>query len=111
MTEGQQKFDGVRRPYPDEAVHVHPSKKQRKTVLLAVDDEGRYHLVADHMEEYVLEHSPLGRVKRATLFRAVNVDGVEFLWPVFMPIGKNHPVFTAMQHWIAIGDEPSESLH
>ena len=87
----------MRRPYPDEAVRVNPSKEQRKTVLLAIDEEGKYHLVADHMEEYVLEHSPPDRTKRATLFQSVNIDGTVFLWPVFMPISPRHPVFMAMQ--------------
>jgi len=102
-------FEGMRRPHPGETVRVHPSKDRRKTVLLAIDDEGKYYLVADHMEEYVLKHSPPGRARRATLFQAASIDGVNFLWPVFLPISPQHPVFTAMQHWVKL--ESPSSLH
>jgi hypothetical protein len=105
------KFDGVRSPHTGEFVRVHPGEDRRRECLFLFDNEGVMHLVAKHMEKAVEEKTHPGFLLRAVLFHAQNKDGVNFLWPVPVPVPDDCIVFDAMKGWVVLTDEPESSVH
>jgi hypothetical protein len=71
----------VRKPHPQEFVRVHPDPKYRETVaLIELKDAREIYLVTPA----VANELP-GEFFMATLYTAVNRQGVVFLWPVRLP--------------------------
>jgi hypothetical protein len=98
----------VRRPNKQDYVRVHASEDYRMTVLLIeFKEENDVYMVGAEMKEALA-----GEYFGATLYTAINRQGVVFLWPVRLPDtnGKimdwhrtaHEAAAHAMHHWVRV---------
>jgi hypothetical protein len=91
----------VRVPQAGEWIRVNPDPDMCSEETLAKDDAGEIYLIKNSKVESELLAKRPDRVFRAMIFMAQNREGETFLWPVKMPVSKEHLAYRAMREWIS----------
>jgi hypothetical protein len=82
---------------------VNPEPENREEVTLFYAADGTSYLVANNMVETLKASKPegvAGEFKPTMLFLTANPNGKFFVWPVPMPVPKEHIAYKAMEKWI-----------
>lgn len=98
----QSDFDcECRLPRDNELVRVSSDPTHSGVETLVYDkDTGKWYMLTGQAKD-VMKRERSDIAKDYMLFLAQNIDTEHFLWPVEMPVPNDHPVFVAMQNWVA----------